>query len=227
MLKRKIAKTDYDALPDILKAEYKPNGDDYVLDTDDARELLNARDNEKKRADTLAGELATTKTKLKELETANGDFTSLKSSYETKIAGLEKQLGETNATLTNERRDRHVGAAADKIAARFKTKLIVPEIAKRLDVDPKDGKTVRVLDKDGKPSAATLADLEKEFVDNPEFKDIVVPTKASGSAVTGLPSGSALPQIPSNGKAPLLADMSPAEIVAYRQAQKEQRGDNT
>lgn len=229
MLKRKIDKAAYDALNDAIKAEYKPNGDSYVLDTDDARELISARDAEKQRAETIANELKTTKTKLAELETANGDFTSLKTSYETKIAALEKEKGELNTTLTTERRDRHVGEAAAKIAGRFSVpRLVRPDIEKRLDVDPKDGKTVRVLDKDGKPSALTLVDLEKEFVDNAEFKSILIGSKASGSADTGQhPRGSA-PKTPvnSDGSPVDLSKLSPADLAAHMAAKKDTGDEN-
>lgn len=229
MLKRKLDKTAYDALPDVLKAEYKPNGDGYVLDVDDARELTNARDLERTAKETALGEIKTLKAKLTELESANGDFTALKASYETKIASLEKNVGELNTTLSTERRDRYVSAAADKIASRFTTKLIAPEIAKRLDIDPKDGKTVRVLDKDGKPSALTLVDLEKEFVDNPEHKGILVASKASGSADPGRPSGGSAPKFSTNsdGSPSDLSKLSPAELAAHMAAKRAEKDANT
>ena len=131
---------------------------------------------------------------------------------------------------TGERRERHVGTAADKIAARFSVpRLVTPDIAKRLDVDPKDGKTVRVLDKDGKPSALTLVDLEKEFVDNPEFKAILIASKSSGSADTGPANRGSAPQIPTNqsGQPVPMASMSPEQIVAHRAAAKEAAGTQT
>lgn len=224
MLKRKIDKAAYDALPDVLKSEYKPNGDNYVLDTDDARELISARDSEKQRAETLVAELKATKTKLAELETANGDFTSLRTSYETKIAALEKSVGELNTTLTTERRDRHVGSAADKIASKFSVpRLVKPDIEKRLDVDPKDGVTVRVLGADGKPSALTLADLEKEFVDNAEFKSILIDSKAGGSADPGRHMGGSAPKFSTNpdGSAADLSKLTPADLAAHMAAKRE------
>ena len=221
MLKRKIDKSAYDALPDVLKAEYKSNGDNYVLDTDDARDLITARDKEKERADALKTELDRTKTTLKDLETANGDFTVLKSSYETKIAALEADKATLNTTITNERRDRWVGDAAKKIASKFTVPTLVePLIAARLDVDPRDGKTIRVKDKEGKPSVATLEDLTKEFVDNPEYKSIVVASKSSGSAEPGKPfSGSAGNPPPSQAAADL-SKMAPSDLVAHLQAKK-------
>lgn len=231
-LKRKITKTEYDGLNDVLKAEYKANGDNYVLDTDDATDLINARDLEKREKDAA-------KTKVKELETelaaikkAGGDFEAIETSYKVKIAALEGQLTEANTTLTNERRDRYANTEAAKIAARFTVpSLMQKEIAKRLDIDPKNPTQVRVLDKDGKPSAMTIADLEKEFVDNPEYKGIVVASKASGSA--GNPpnrqaSGATnLPNTQQNER-PLLAKMTPQELAAHMQAKKEadQQGNN-
>jgi len=221
MLKRKISKSDYDAMADALKAEYKPNGDGYVLDTDDARELISARDAEKARADAVATELAATKKSLKDMTDANGDFTSIKASYEAKIATLTAENGTLNTTLSGERRDRFVGEAANKIAGRFSVpKLVTPEIAKRLDVDPRDGKTVRVLGTDGKPSALTLVDLEKEFVDNPEFKAIVVASKSSGSAVTDPHNRGSAPKSPTD-KSVDLGSMSPQQFAAHRASLKD------
>lgn len=223
-LKRKISRTEYDGLNDVLKAEYKANGDNYVLDTDDATELLNARDLEKREKDAAREELKTVKAELAALKKNGGDFEALENSYKTRIASLEGELAQVNTTLTSERRDRYANAEAAKIAARFTVPGIMQkEIAPRLDIDPKDPTKVRVLDKDGKPSAMTLADLEKEFVDNPEYKGIVIASKATGSA--GTPpnrptSGQTFPPNTDNER-PNLAKMQPAELAAYMKAKRE------
>lgn len=223
-LKRKISKTEYDGLNDVLKAEYKANGDNYVLDTDDATELLNARDLEKREKDAAREELKTVKAELAALKKNGGDFEALENSYKTRIASLEGELAQVNTTLTGERRDRYANAEAAKIAARFTVPSIMQkEIAPRLDIDPKDPTKVRVLDKDGKPSAMTLADLEKEFVDNPEYKGIVIASKATGSA--GTPpnrqtSGQTFPPNTDNER-PNLAKMSPADLAAYMKAKRD------
>jgi hypothetical protein len=65
----------------------------------------------------------------------------------------------------------------------------------RLKADFSDGKAVtRVLDKDGNVSAASLEDLEKEILANPEYKPfsahpvrpVAVPAEQTGAAVLQL-----------------------------------------
>lgn len=228
MLKRKINQATYDALADVLKAEYKQNGSDYVLDTDDARELIAARDSEKTRADNLKTQLDMANTENTRLKDANGDFTSLETSYKQQLEAKDRTIADLNTTITAERREIHLGAAADKIAAKFTVpSLVKPEILKRLALDNGDQKTVRVLDASGKVSALTMEQLEKEFLDNKEYASIVVANRASGSAGKSGASGTNTPQNPftppvdGDGKPKLLANMSPAEIAAHNKAKRE------
>ena len=198
-LKRKITKAEFDALADVLKAEYKASGDSYVLDTDDAADLIAARDREKearRQAEKEAKEAKDALDALKDDKSRkDGDIEALEASWKAKLAAAEKKAADLDATLNNERKDRYVTAEADRIAKRFTVPgLMRDQIAKRLQVEIHDGKPiVRVLDKDGKPSANSVADLEKELVDNPEFKGIVIASKATGSAgdTSKRPGGSA------------------------------------
>lgn len=222
-LKRKIDKATFDGLNDVLKAEYKPNGDGYVLDADDATELQRALAAEKETNKTTATKLANVTSELDTLKKANGDWTTLEQSYKDQLAKKDKEIAEVNTTLTNHRRETHLGAAAAEIAKNFTVpNLVKGEIMKRLDLDPKDGTTVRVLDANGKPSALTVADLTKEFVDNKEFAAIVVANRASGSATKPNASGVQIPYVaPSHdGKPKLLAEMTPTEIAAHMAAKK-------
>ena len=62
----------------------------------------------------------------------------------------------------------------------------------RLTVEIEDGEPVtRVLDKSGRPSAMTLADLEKELVADPDLSGMIVGSKASGSGATANSGGGA------------------------------------
>lgn len=222
MLKRKITKADYDALPDAIKEHYKANGDHYLLDADDARELLSARDAAKAERDEAKAKLAETERQLAEVTKDKGDLASLRESYEARISKLKKELDEVNTTLTAERREHVVGAKARELAAKHFTvpSLVAEILARRMDIDPKDPKTLRILDKDGKLSALTEDDLVKEFIDNPEYKAIVIANRASGSAGnSSAPSGSA-GNPPFNftspdGKPKRLSQMSAAERAAY------------
>lgn len=226
-LKRKIDKATYDALADVLKAEYKANGNDYVLDTDDANELKAAKDREVEARRKAEKDLKDAQDALAALEDKtnrdNGDIDALDKSYKTKIADFEKKLADANTALDNERKDRHVTGEAERIAKRFTVPdLVKDKIAKRLSVEMHDGKAVvRVLDKDGKPSALSTADLEKEFVDNPDYKAIVIASKATGSAddKAKRPGGSA-PNFPNNnqGEPIPLAKLDTKSLLAHMKA---------
>lgn len=234
MLKRKIDETTFNGLSDILKAEYTKNGNEYVLDTDDARDLTAARDFEKRAKEELKKERDAIKTELDNMKAAGGDWQTLEASYKQKIADKDAEIAAVNTTLTGERKDRYIGAAAMEIASKnFTTpKLMVKEIAARLDLD-KDGKTVIVVGADGKKSASSLEDLTKEFVDNADYKSIVLVNKASGSAGNGLKTGSASDQNSpftfktDDGKAKDLSTMSNAELAAYGEAKRAETANGT
>ena len=225
MLKRKITRDAYDALSDVLKAEYKSNGDGFVLDVDDAAELLEAKNNANRERDTALATVNDLKQKLKDATTelaaakaSGGDFTATENSYKSKIANLEAQLGEANTALTKANRTITCGPIADKIAAAFTVPALVREkIMERLDIDPKTGEAF-VKDVAGKKSASTPDDLRKEFVDNPDYKAIVVASKASGSADAGKSPGGSAPNSQQTDKP--LARMSPQELAAHMEAKQ-------
>jgi len=234
-LKRKITATEHAALSDVLKAEYKADGAGFVLDTDDATELKNARDAEKEARKTA-------ETKLREAQEAldalkddtsrkNGDVAALEASWTAKHAAEKKRADDAEKALNGERQDRHASTVATKIAARFTVPgLVMPQIAKRLAVEMHDGTAVvRVLDKDGKPSALSTADLEKEFVDNAEYKAIVIASKATGSADQRLGPG-AVPltpqlQLDQSGKPKPFATLGPKELAAHMKATDPNQGE--
>ena len=71
---------------------------------------------------------------------------------------------------------------------------MLPHIQSRLVVEMTGGDAVtRVLDPAGKPSAATIADLRQEFIDNPAFAPMLRGSKASGAGANGGPSGGGPP----------------------------------
>lgn len=223
-LKRKITQADYDKLSDVMKFEYKKAKDnEYLLDVDDATDLINARDNANRERDTFKAENTTLKTELAEIKKNNGDWDTLKASYEGKLASKDAELAATNENLTKLRREHHTSKDADKVAARFSVPGLVREkILSRLDIKTdKDGNvSTVVLDKDGKISALTIDDLTKEFVDNPDYKPIVLAHKGSGSAGGGLPAVPGTNTDP-NEKPKLIHNMTPEQIAADRKAKKE------
>ncbi len=225
MLKRKINQADYDKLSDNIKFEYKKSKDDeYVLDVDDAADLISARDNANRERDEFKRQLDDTKKELKTIKDSNSNWETMEASYKNKIAGLEAERDTANATLTGERRDRHTATEAAKIAAKFTVpSVMLPLIQKRLDIktDASGGVSVVVLDKTGKHSASTLVDLEKEFVDNAEYKPMVIAHKGSGSAGGNLPAVPGKQPDPNNPQSNLYSKMTPEAIAADRKARKE------
>lgn len=231
MLKSKITKAIYDTLNDVIKAEYKADGDNYVLDTDDAKELRDT-------LTTVRGELQTAKDSAKALKTENdtlkaagGNFATLEESYKSKITKLETDLEGERGAHQKTRENFTLGAKAKELAAKHFTvpDLISEKILARMDLDPRDHTTIRYKDAAGKVSALSEADVMKEFVDNPSYKSIVIANRASGGAGNAANPGGAgnnpfTPPTNSDGKAKLLSQMTPAELVAYNAAKKEAAG---
>ena len=199
-LKRKIDKATFDALSDVLKAEYKENPSrkgEYILDTDgdeDADAAKRARDHEKKRADELAAKLAEIETAKKTAEEeaarSSGNVAALEASWKEKLATAEKARKDEMARLNAMLRASHIDAVAEGMAAEISEapKLLAPLIKARLDMDM-TGETplTRVLDATGKPSASSLNELKAEFLANKEYAAIMRATNASGGGA-GNPS---------------------------------------
>lgn len=199
-LKRKIDKAAFDALSDVLKAEYKENPSrkgEYILDTDgdeDAEAAKRARDHEKKRAEELAAKLAeieaAKKTAEEEAARKSGDVAALEASWKAKLSEAEKVRKEETARLNAMLRASHIDAVAEAMAAEISVapKLLAPLIKSRLDMDMSgEAPLTRVLDPAGKPSANSLAELKAEFLANKEFSAIMKATNASGGGA-GNPS---------------------------------------
>lgn len=226
MLKRKINKAAYDGLPDALKEHYVQSGNEYVLDTDEARELLSAKDSMKKERDEAKAKLAEVEAQLAEVTKDKGDINALRESYERKLADKDKLIEEANTKLTQTRRDLIVNAKARELAKQhFKVPSLIADIlARRMDLDPKDQATIRYLDANGKVSALNESEFLKEFLDNPEFADIVIANRASGSAGNATQAGSASNggnppfKFENDGKPVRLRDMNPEQLAAYIEA---------
>lgn len=196
-LKAKINKAAHDKLSDEIKALYKADGDDFVLDiegADDPAELRRARDrekqaaadatklaaDEKKRADDLQRKLddeASTDARKK------GDIDALEKSWQAKIDAADAKGKEEGDKLREQLRKLLVENKARSIADEISTspELLLPHIMSRLsaELDGDEPKT-RVLDVDGKPSAATIDDLKKELLATAKFAPILKASNASG-----------------------------------------------
>lgn len=233
-LKLKLTKAEYDALPEAIKAEYKADGDAYALDVsgvEDTGALRRAHDRTKE-------ELAEQKRIAKEAQdklNSLGDDAARKAGD---IATLEKSW-QTKLTDETSKRDQRIQAlegglktaAVNEMTAQIASKLtdhvgiISPHIRSRItaEINPETGVAqARILDKDGKVSALTAADLQKEFAENKDFSAIIRVSKASGGGANGAGTGQ-------NGSGGLgnnpekdadLSKASPADLAARIAANK-------
>lgn len=205
-LKQKITKEVFDKLSEDVKKEYKSiPGDDanYVLDLEgyeDPGELRRAKQREsdekkveKARADKAEADLA----ELRRVGAReNNDVVALEASWkataDSREAAAKAETKAVKAKLTKVLRD----DVARTIAASISTKpnLILPHILARLKVEIPEGDAdplTRVIDKEGKPSALSVAELEKEFIADADFADIIIASRASGGGAAGNQSGGA------------------------------------
>lgn len=226
MLKSRLTKAEFDALPDALKEYYKAEGDVYLLQSDEAAELRAAKDREAERRaeaererDRLKAEKDEADRKAQEVADAaarekakkDGDISALEQSWQAKVDAAKAE-GKAEADkyknmLTGLLVDKEAEALAAEISV--SPKLLVPHIRGRLKAELEGEKPVtRVLDAAGQPSALTLAELKQEFVANPDFAAIIRGSNASGGGANGQHSGGG-----AAGKK--ISEMSEAEKVAY------------
>lgn len=227
MLKQRITKAAFDALPDVMKAEYKvsaTNAEEYLLDAEEAREALAARDRERARADTLQTQITTIQTELATFKTAaeeerarllreKGDLPALERSWQTKYDALIADTTTKTKKLETQIQNLLVQSKAVEIATAISTvpALLAPEISKRLQADlTGDVPTTRVLDDKGVISALTLEELQKEFVANPAYATII---KGSGGSGGGAGGGSG-----GGGAGKKLQDMTGQERAALQKS---------
>jgi len=229
-LKNKIDKAAFDKLPDVLKSEYIEDGDGYRLDVDGAEDtgaLKRAKDREAQLRKDAETQLREAQAKLDELGTDDarkkGDIATLEASWKGKLdeeqagrkADVDKYQGAFRKTLI----DNQASAMATKIS---KVPALLSRVIKdRLTVDFEgDEPVTRVLSADGKVSAMTLEDLQKEVVANPEYADIIIASKASGGAGKTKQGGGA-PTNPNPNEKPVdFSTMKPAELAAHITAKK-------
>jgi len=200
----KTTKENYETLPEELRALLTEADDGYTLDPskimpkEDLGALKRAKDYEKEARVKAEEEIAKLKEKLtaKEQEVLDlrtgavpkDDFDALKSSYEEKLSRVEEELQSQVEARTNALNKILVDSVASEIASEISTvpSLMKKEIISRLTTEEQNGEFVtRVLDKEGKPSALTIEELKKEFLDNKDFAPVLIGSKANGSGASG------------------------------------------
>ncbi|AJD83162.1 scaffold protein [Paracoccus phage vB_PmaS-R3] len=237
-LKRKIKKDAFDKLPADIQAEYVEKDGEFVLDIDgddntggdDTTALRRAKDREvqaRKDAEKKARELEEKLASLDESDARKrGDIDALEKSWKEKhdatVAEYDGKLKNKDAFISRSLVDNVASQIANEIST--SPKLILPHIKARLAADlDGDEPATKVLDATGKPSAATLDDLRKEFVDNKEFASIIRASKASGG---GAPNNGQTTRLggatQNNGDKPApLASANPKDLAAAIKAKKE------
>lgn len=120
----------------------------------------------------------------------SGDVDAVEKSWSEKYGALEARLGTASQRYEGMIQSLTVGSAASKLAGDLaivgSAEVLLPHISSRLTVEVKDDKpVVRVLDKEGRPSAMTIRELQAEFMADPRFAPIIAGTKASGSGFNG------------------------------------------
>ena len=194
-MKRKIKKEEFDALPDAIKEHYLEKNGEYVLDIEgdeDTGALKRAKIREQERRKELEKEAQELREKLEKIETDDayrrGDIEKLQKGWDAERAKIEQQY---KADL-DAKRQYIQKTLVDNVALKFanehflKPNLILPHIKSRLQavgIDENDPKTV-ILDSTGKPSDMDLEALRKEFIDNAEFSDIMIGSKATGGGTS-------------------------------------------
>lgn len=235
-LKLKLTKDEYNALPDAIKAEYKADGDAYALDVsgiEDTGALRRAHDRTKQELDAAKAERDAMKQKLDSIDTDTarkaGDIATLEKSWKEKtdaeIGKRDSVINNFKTSLANAARE----SAATKIAAALTDHpaIMLPHIKSRITAEFEGDATtptVRILGGDGKISAMSVDDLQKEFAGNKDFSAIIRGSKASGGAANAgnKPNGGGAANGGNNGTQPSdLSRMNPKDLAARIQARKE------
>lgn len=202
-----------DGVPESLRGEYKEQDGKFYLDIEGIDDhhgvgaLKRAKDYEKDNARKakeevarLTGELDTAQRDMDELRKTGipkGDVDRLEQSYKDKNAKREKELTDQISALTNSLELHLLEGQAVKLAGEVAAKpeyieAIMPHIRSRMKLEMTEGEhIVRILDKDGKPSASNLDDLKKEVLGMKALAPLLSGSKASGSGAGGGQGGGA------------------------------------
>lgn len=193
-MKRKITKVEFEALNEVLKAEYEEKNGAYFAKLEDDDEaitsLKQAKDNEK-----LSH--AETKAKLKKFEDelankeaerlrASGDVKALEDSwnakYTTRESELLKRISDSDNMIKSTQKETILATLASKLVDAKDSRIFKMSVKDRIDVEIVDGSIKhRILDKEGKPSALSIEDFEKELRADQEYSSIVIASQASGT----------------------------------------------
>jgi hypothetical protein len=144
------------------------------------RELLQEKAEAKKAAEKA----------IEEAARKNGDVEALETSWKAKLASetaeRDGRLSEYQQMINRMTIGTEAQRLASALAVPGSADVLLPHIERRLQVEIKDGvPIVRVLDKNGKPSALSIDDLSKEIASTAAFAPLIVGSMASGPGHVG------------------------------------------
>lgn len=194
-----------DGQNEATRAFYKAGNDGkFYLEIDGVEDLpafggmRRAKEQERDAHNATTGKLNDATNRVKQLQDeldeihrgniSKGDMEKLENSWRGKLVDLETKLTGERDGLRAQVNELLVDNVALGLATEISTapELMLPHITKRLTAETVNGKLVtRVLDAEGKLSAATLEDLKTEFLQSKTFAAIIVGSKASGSGASG------------------------------------------
>lgn len=202
-LKVKITKEEFDALPEVLKAEYKGDGAGYVLDTDfvpeDVAPLRNAlervREENRLMREAEDKKVREAEQRIRDELRASGNTEELERRFtaerETLRTELSSRVGVREQQLTRLLVDERAQSMAVKLAG-VNAPILLPHIKMRLRAEfDGDDAVCKVVSADGQPSTLTVADLEKEFLNNKLFASILIGVDSSGGGAARNQGGGA------------------------------------
>jgi len=195
-----------EGLEESQKAFYEEKDGKFVLKVKGIPQPQND-DGLRKKVDELLAEKKAEQQKRKEAEEQarkeaeenarkNGNIEALEKSWGEKFTARETELLNEKQALEAQVYKLTVGSKATELAAKLAVpgsdSVLLPHISNRLQVETVDGEIkIRVLDLQGKPSALSIEDLEKEFRANEAFKPLIRASNASGSGASGGQGGGA------------------------------------
>ncbi len=244
-LKHKITKAIFDKLSDELKAEYTENDDGkgYTLDVDgieDTGELKRGKDRANADLKEARKKLKEAEARLEELDgddaRKSGDIDKItgqmKSKHEAQVAELTGTIDALKGKLITGKLESTASEIAGRIAK--SPKVMLPHIKGKLaaELDEEFNVVLKVLGDDGKPSTTSLKNFEEGLVNDKDFADIIIGSKASGGGgatrkdpTANGGAGRNSPFDTSDQSPPAnLAKIAPSDMVARIQARKEAAG---
>jgi len=242
-LKHKISATEFEALADAFKAEYKIQADmSYQLDlgegvyiTDkDPSGLMSALEREReetKKAKAAADRLEAEK-KAAELAKIT-DVDAIKEHFKKELEERDKRSADERKAAEKVQREQQQKTAeqikrtkALEIASELfgtNAPLMLPHIEMALKAVPGDSPKVEIVDPStGMPALdQNFENWKKTLSTNPIYSPMIVVSKASGGSAndgksSGLPNGTK-----DDGKPKTYADYSPAELLALKREKPE------